>query len=121
MSDAQKKEYKGSCHCGAVHYTVNLDLKDALACNCSICSKSGNLLTFTTEDNFKYLGKVEDLQDYQFNKKAIHHNFCKICGIKAFAYGKTPDGKPSIAINVRCLDGVDIEKLPKIFYDGASK
>ena len=30
--------YTGSCHCGAVAFTVELDTATALKCNCSICT-----------------------------------------------------------------------------------
>ncbi len=51
-----------------------------------------------------------DQTDYQFNKKNIHHLFCKTCGVRSFGQGKGPSG-PMYAINVRCLDGVDIASL----------
>ncbi|HXE36967.1 MAG TPA: GFA family protein, partial [Azonexus sp.] len=31
--------YKGSCHCGRVAYEVEGEIKGAVACNCSICSR----------------------------------------------------------------------------------
>ena len=114
------KQYQGGCHCGDVRYIVNLELKDVLQCNCSICSKSGTLLAFTPKSEFTFTGKDGALQDYLFGKKSIHHNFCKKCGIKSFAQSAMPDGTEMVAINVRCLDGVDAESLPKQFYDGAS-
>ena len=67
------------------------------------------LLTFVTPDKFKIVAGGDGLEDYQFNKKMIHHLMCPDCGIESFARGKGPDGKEMIAINVRCLDGVDVE------------
>ncbi len=37
------------------------------------------------------------------------------------ANGKTPDGKAMVAINVRCLDGIDVAKLKTKPFDGKSK
>ena len=31
----------GSCHCGAIAYTVEADPEAAMSCNCSICSRLG--------------------------------------------------------------------------------
>ena len=31
--------YRGSCHCGKVAFEVEGEIRGALACNCSICSK----------------------------------------------------------------------------------
>lgn len=47
----------------------------------------------------------------------MHHVFCKTCGIKSFARGVGPKG-PMIAINVRCLDGVNTFDVPTTQYDG---
>jgi hypothetical protein len=43
---------------------------------------------------------------------------CPDCGIEAFARGKAPDGKEMVAINVRCLDGVDLTALSRTPIDG---
>jgi hypothetical protein len=89
-------------------------------CNCSICSKTGTLLTFTPADQFKLLSGDDALADYQFGKKRIHHLFCQSCGIRSFARGTGPDGAEMRAINVRCLDGVDIGALALTPFDGKS-
>lgn len=117
---ADLKTYAGGCHCGKVRYEVATDPTQAIACNCSKCAKHGLWLTFATPDRFKLLSGAEELCDYQFNKHVIHHLFCPTCGVEAFARGKTRDGKDMIAINVRCLDGVDIATLNPEPFDGRS-
>jgi hypothetical protein len=118
---SEMKEYKGSCHCGQVRYTVNLDLSGPVtACNCSICGRSGTLLTFVPSAKFKLESGDKSLTDYQFNKNVIHHLFCSKCGVRSFARGKGPDGADMVAINARCLEGVDPAKLNVQQYDGAS-
>ncbi len=104
-------KYKGSCHCGNVNYEVDMTLDGAMACNCSMCGRKGTLLAFTPETNFKLLSGKESLKDYQFGKKSIHHYFCSNCGVTSFASGQMPDGTKISAINVRCLEGVDIENI----------
>ena len=105
--------YTGGCHCGAVRYEVETDLEETLVCNCSHCEMKGFILTFVDTDKFR-LTKGEDvLTSYQFNKKAIDHLFCKICGTESFSRGIS---FPKVAINVRCLDDVDLTSLsPKEF------
>lgn len=112
--------HSGGCHCGAVRYTATLDLANpAIACNCSICGRSGSLLQFVSPDKFT-LEKGDGAQsEYLFNKHAIQHLFCKTCGIKSFARGKGPKGE-MIAINVRTLDDVDVFTVPTKQYDGKS-
>jgi hypothetical protein len=116
MADA--KTYAGGCHCGNVRYEVTADLGSVVECNCSICSKSGALLTFVGEPQFKLLKSEGELGDYQFNTHNIHHLFCRTCGIKSFARGTAPGGKKMVAINVRCLDGVDLGSLQRTPFDG---
>ncbi len=113
--------HHGSCHCGAVSYNVELDLaQPALSCNCSMCGRTGALLMFVTPDKFQ-LEKGEDAMSvYKFNKHVIDHLFCKTCGVRPFARGVGPKG-PMIAINVRCLDDVDVFQQPRNEFDGKSR
>jgi hypothetical protein len=111
--------HRGGCHCGNVRYEVELELGDVVECNCSICSKTGTLLAFTGADRFELLSGDDGLTDYQFAKKQIHHLFCKRCGIRSFARGTGPNG-PMVAINVRCLEGVDLLALQRKAFDGKS-
>jgi len=111
--------YTGSCHCGAVRYTAEADLSQpVLACNCSMCGRSGTLLTFVPADKFVLEQGGDELTDYLFNRENIHHLFCKICGIKSFARGTGPNGQPMIAINARCLAGVEPSTLAVQQIDG---
>lgn len=113
-------KHLGGCHCGKVRFEAEMTLEKAMSCNCSICMKRGALLDFVPESNFKLLSGEEDLKNYQFNKKVIDHLFCKNCGILPFAKAAAPDGTKMLAINVRCLDGIDLSKLKISEYDGRS-
>lgn len=99
--------HKGSCHCGAVTFTVDLELKNLATCNCSICGRTGAIMAFVPLSSLQRLAGSDKLTDYQFGKKRIHHTFCSICGVRPYAEGLAPDGSPSAMINVRCLDSVD--------------
>lgn len=111
----------GGCHCGKVRYEVVLDLsKPVISCNCSMCGRAGTLLTFVPADQFILKSGEEFLTDYQFNKRQIHHLFCKACGVKSFARGAGPHG-PVVAVNARCLDDVTVAELDVVLFDGASK
>ncbi len=113
--------YAGGCHCGAVRYETTTDLGQVIACNCSHCAKRGLLLTFVAPGDFKLQSGEGDLVEYQFNKKVIHHLFCRRCGIQSFARGTRPDGAAMVALNVRCLDGVDPATLTLTPVDGRSR
>ena len=116
---AETKTYAGGCHCGKVRYEVTMEPPtSAMACNCSICSKKGTLLTFVPMKQFKVTTGAGTLSDYQFGKKNIHHLFCPVCGVGSYATGKGPDGTEMAAINVRCLDGIDLTAIPVTTFNG---
>jgi hypothetical protein len=117
---ANEQTHKGGCHCGKVTFEVKADLEQVYSCNCSICSKKGYLLSFVPPEQFRLMSGEDGLSDYQFNKHVIHHLFCPTCGVQSFARGKGPDGKPMIAINARCLEGVDVGALKVTAVDGRS-
>jgi len=115
-----KQTYSGGCQCGAVRYDVSMELGDVIACNCSRCGRLGSLLAFAPAQNFTLKSGEDALTDFQFNKHVIHHLFCKTCGIESFARGTGPDGTEMVAINARCLDGVDPAALKIVQFDGRS-
>lgn len=116
------KTYTGGCHCGQVRYEAKLDLTQPMvSCNCSICQKTGTLLGFAPASQFTLLSGNERLTDYQFGKKSIHHLFCSTCGVRSFARGRAPDGQEMAAINVRCLDGVDLDTVKAMPFNGRDR
>jgi hypothetical protein len=112
--------YKGSCHCGKIALEVEGELTGAMACNCSICSRKGSLLWFVPRDKLRLLTSEEDVSTSTFNKHAIRHHFCQTCGIHPYAEAVDRKGNPMAAINVRCLDGVDLGSVPVNNFDGRS-
>ena len=112
------KTYTGGCHCKKVQFEVEMELTGVMSCNCSICSKRGWLLTFVPTSAFKLIEGNDELTDYQFNKKNVHHLFCSTCGTASFGRGSDDKGNEMIAVNVRCLDTIDLSVLPVTPYDG---
>jgi hypothetical protein len=118
---SELETHSGGCHCGKVRYEVKIDLgSPVIACNCSMCGRSGTLLAFVPATQFTLQAGQDVLTDYLFHKRHIHHLFCRVCGIKPFARGTGSDGGETIAVNVRCLDGVEVDKLQVVNYDGKS-
>ena len=118
MPDSQM--YEGGCHCGRVRFQATSDLAHVASCNCSICSKRGALWAFVKAPQFKLLEGEDALTDYQFAKKTIHHRFCQSCGVGSYSQGLAPNGEETFAVNVRCLDGVDVTALKPVPFDGKS-
>ena len=114
-------KYKGSCHCGRIAFEVEGDLNEVLSCNCSICSRRGSLLWFVPRERLNLLTRERVLSTYTFNKQRIKHRFCATCGIHPFAEALDPKGQPTAAVNVRCLEGVDLGALRVQPFDGRSR
>lgn len=110
--------YKGSCHCGAVAFEVEGEIGQVIECNCSICSRKGALLWFVPRDKLHLLTPEDALTTYKWGKERISHRFCSRCGIHPFGEGADPAGNRMAAINVRCLEGVDLAALPVKQFDG---
>ncbi len=120
LRQAMTKTHTGGCHCGTVRFEVELTLDNLVRCNCSICSKAGWLLAFAPEAAFTQERGHDDLRDYQFGNKNIHHLFCTRCGVRSFGWGLDTDGNKMYSINARCLDDVDLSEVPTTDYDGKS-
>ena len=105
-----KKTYSGGCQCGKVRYDVSAEIGEVLSCNCSRCSKLGSLLAFVPVADFTLITGDQTTTDFQFHKHVIHHLFCSTCGIQSFARGQQK-GVEMVAVNARCLDGVEPEQL----------
>jgi hypothetical protein len=110
--------YSGSCHCGKIAYTVEAELQEAVECNCSICSRRGYLLWFLPRDKMQLKTPESALRFYTFNKHRIRHYFCPDCGAAPFGMGKDGKGNEMVAINIRCLEGLDIDSVKRKFFDG---
>jgi hypothetical protein len=107
--------YKGSCHCGKIAFEADGEIKEVLDCNCSICSKRGYLHWFLPHDKVRFGTPVSNLATYTFKTGKYKHQFCPNCGVGPFVVGDE-----GIAVNVRCLEGVDPSKFKVNTFDGKS-
>lgn len=115
--------YQGSCHCGKLAFEVEGTLGGAMACNCSMCQRKGILMWFVPRENFRWRTPPAPgaMATYTFNKHVIQHHFCTTCGIHPFGEATAPNGQPMAAVNIRCLEGVDLNTIPVQQFDGRSK
>ena len=110
--------YQGSCHCGRVAFDVAGRIDGVMSCNCSICQRKGALMWFVPHDALTLKTPDDHASTYLFNKHVVRHRFCPTCGMHPYGEGKDPKGNAMAAINVRCLEGVDLDALPVTHYDG---
>lgn len=111
-------KHQGACHCKAVQFEIEVDITQGMTCNCSYCSRKGMVLAFGPRSALTITSGEDNLTTYQFNKMVINHMFCKTCGVQPFGFGKGPDGSETYAVNLRCVEGVDLSALPTMEYNG---
>lgn len=110
--------YRASCHCGAVAFEVDGAIDAGLACNCSICSRKGSLLWFVPRAQVRFATPDDAAGTYLFNQHRIRHRFCRRCGIHTHGEADDPKGVPTIAVNLRCVEGLDLDAVPVQRFDG---
>ena len=108
--------HEGGCPCGRVRFRVSADLAGVTNCNCSICTKKGFLHLIVARDQFELISGNDDLIAYRFNTRVAQHMFCKHCGVHPFYVPRSDPDK--IDVNVRCLDGIDLNAIKLKEFDG---
>jgi hypothetical protein len=108
--------HEGSCHCGRVRFRVRAPLTGVTRCNCSVCTKKGFLHLIIPPERFELLSGESALAEYRFNTGIARHRFCRFCGVHPFYVPRSDPDK--IDVNVRCLDGVDLDALDVAPFDG---
>ena len=113
--------YQGSCHCGRIAFEVEGTLEGVMSCNCSMCRCKGMLMWFVPREQLTLKTPEDAASTYTFNKHVIKHRFCSTCGIHPYGEGSDPKGQAMAAVNVRCLEGVELDDIPVTRFDGRSK
>lgn len=112
--------HQGSCHCGRIAFEVDGDITQVMQCNCSHCSRKGFLLWFAPRAALRLKTAESAMSQYTFNKHAIRHQFCPVCGCAPLAFGKDRSGAEVAGVNVRCLPDLDPAGLQVKQVDGRS-
>jgi hypothetical protein len=115
---------KGSCHCGAIQFTVTEAPTEVSDCNCSFCSRRAPLSAYYSPDQFKLLTAPERISVYQWGSYMGTHSFCGVCGCAAFSRfpdfesGEPDFDKPRIGVNARLFEDFDLSKIPVRHLNG---
>lgn len=111
-------KWSGSCHCGAVRFTVEAESVEVTRCDCSLCRRKGALMTQVPQSGLTIDAGEADLTLYQWNTGVARHYFCRHCGIYTFHRKRSaPD---SYGVNVGCLEGFDPSAYPFRQADGVT-
>ena len=113
--------YQGACHCGACRFEVDVALDHVRSCNCSVCRRRGALIHRVAADALRLFTPLTDLSVYEWHTGTAKDYFCPHCGILPFRIPSAPTAEELArgmipftgwAINVRCLEGVDLDCIP---------
>ncbi|MDA9495236.1 GFA family protein [Bradyrhizobium sp. CCBAU 11361] len=109
--------YRGSCHCGAVTFSLVSDITEITTCDCSLCRQKNALMTKVHESALAVESGEDLLSVYEWNTHRAKHFFCSRCGIYTFHRKRaTPD---HFGVNVFCLEGFDPASVPVRATEGA--
>jgi hypothetical protein len=129
MPTGGRQLWTGACHCRRTRFEFTADIRRARVCNCSICRKRGALIFRVGEDSFRLLTPLGDLGCYEWGTGTAKDYFCRTCGILPFrrprsltAEERAKGAQPFAgwAVNLRCVDGLDLQGLTVQAVDGAS-
>jgi len=112
--------HRGSCHCGTIGFSVDAALDQGMACNCSHCARKGYVLAFLPRAVLTLDPVDGEIGTYRFNTHKIAHHFCLTCGCAPYAEGTSPNGSETAAINLRCIEGLDLATVAISQVDGRS-
>jgi hypothetical protein len=95
---------------------VRSALTGAEVCNCSICTMKGYVHWYVPREAFTLLSGEEELATYRFGTRAARHHFCRVCGVAPYYVARSDPDK--IDVNLRCVEGVDLDSLEVSHFDG---
>ena len=81
-----------------------------------MCAKKAFIHAIIEPSMFELISGSEALATYTFGTGTARHTFCKTCGIHPFYVPRSDPDK--IDVNVRCLDGVELESVRPKPFDG---
>lgn len=62
-----------------------------------------------------------DFHDHnEENRDDLKHRFCPRCGIHPYGEGVDPKGNTMAAVNLRCVENIDLDGIPVHHHDGRS-
>jgi hypothetical protein len=112
-----------TCPCGGTEIEVAALPDEAVACNCSYCSKKGALWGYYRPSQVRVV-REDALGVWRPNVN--EHHFCTRCGATTYTITDNwqrewqgPDAEEKqVSLNLRLVDGVEIASLPVEHIDG---
>ena len=111
--------YEGSCHCGAVKFSVSAAPRWLTSCNCSICRRLGALWGHVDISSVELSAADDTTRAYAHGDKSLAFHTCNTCGCTTHWENLKPEEHSQMAVNFRmCTDDV-INQFRIRRFDGA--
>jgi hypothetical protein len=110
---------KGSCHCGAVRFTLKHKPEWLTECNCSICRRIGVLWAHAAIDDIEIQCDEGATSSYIQGDKTLATHTCKCCGCTTHWESLQPEESPNMAVNCRMLEREELKDIRIRQFDGA--
>lgn len=94
-------ECTGRCHCGQLQLRVPAAPEWLGSCNCSFCTKTGNLMAYYPDDGS--VAVTGATATYVWGDRMIAHHRCPNCGSYSH-WTSTGESYGRIGVNARLLD-----------------
>ena len=112
---------RGTCHCGATHWTLEGDPGPITACSCTLCRRYGALWAYDyVDERIRVAGPMKSYTRAGKDAPSLEILFCPTCacvlawrGLRSSATGRT-----RIAVNVRLAPPEAVADLPIDHFDG---
>jgi hypothetical protein len=114
---------KGSCHCGRAGWTLEGEVGQVTACNCTLCRRYGALWAYGLEGlKADLFGKTKTYSRSGKANPALEIHFCAECGsvIGYRSLRLEADGTRKIAVNVRLAPPEAVFDNDVVHFDGLS-
>ncbi len=111
------QKHTGTCHCGAIRFTVEVDATQGSRCNCRPCTKYGATTSIVKPAAFTLLTDESLLLGH--GNEVGSRSFCATCGVFCFSRGHLEMlGGDFVSVNLNCLEGIDPATLTIAYWDG---
>jgi hypothetical protein len=119
QQDREKKLIEGSCHCGAIRFTVS-QLRDWLTrCNCSYCRRTGGLWLHAPCDKVSVTYDRNAVVRYIQGDRTLANITCATCGCTTHWEPLNPHEVSHMGVNCNMSPPEQIAGMRIRHFDGA--
>jgi hypothetical protein len=117
MQTTTPSKHTGSCHCGAVRFTVEVDATHASRCNCRVCTKIAGTTAIVKPAAFTLDSDPAALSEY--GNEIGKRYFCSRCGVHCFSRGHLEQlGGDFVSVAINCIDDIEMLGVKVLYWDG---